>query len=218
MHHRLQTVRLGALALLSLSMLATSASAAFDGWAWLEHTPNLHARFEQRTVGKSNSPIGPVAKGELWIRRPGRFRWRYDLPTTQLTLSDGHRVTWYDPQLKQVVIKPATGAMTNALAQLLTSDTASIKHRFQSEQSTEDQSAKLVVTPRNPDQEGFQKITLNWEKQGTQKTLSDITVLDGLGQQISFKLTQVETPSSTALPNTLFNFTPPEGTTVVNEK
>ncbi len=207
---------------LVISALIVSASsatqAAFDGWHWLQTTTTLHAQFEQRTLDKNGEAVGSAAKGELWIQRPGEFRWRYDQPNQQLTVSDGKKISWYDPQLKQMVTKPVQGSLGNALAQLLTSDAQNLKTHFKSEQSTKPEGYSLKVTPFNTDQEGFKNITLNWTLEKNQPILRDIVILDGFGQHIAFKLNQVETPASSSLSTSLFSFTPPVGTSIVNEK
>ncbi|MES2207442.1 MAG: outer membrane lipoprotein chaperone LolA [Pseudomonadota bacterium] len=204
--------------IVSISSVSSAANAAFDGWNWLQTTTALHAQFEQRTLDKSGEAVGSAAKGELWIQRPGKFRWRYDQPNQQLTVSNGKKISWYDPQLKQIVTKPVQGSLGNALAQLLTSDAKNLKTHFKSEQNTQPEGYSLKVTPFNADQEGFKNITLNWTLDKTQPVLRDIVILDGFGQHIAFKLTQVETPAPASLSSSLFSFTPPAGTSIVNEK
>lgn len=43
---------------------------------------------------------GGVSQGELWLKRPGRARFAYDPPSSQLVVSDGYNVSVSDPRLK----------------------------------------------------------------------------------------------------------------------
>lgn len=193
-----------------------SSSTAFDAWSWLSHTHSLHAHFEQQVLGKRGKVISPRSEGELWLQRPGQFRWNYTTPSIQTIVSNGKHVTWFDAQLKQATIKPAEGALSNALAQLLTAETQTLRQRYASSQEkNSDGSIKLTVTPHNADQEGFQSIILTWVS-STQPQLSRIEILDALNQRTVFTLTNVETPTN-KLSSALFNFTPPKDTTINKE-
>jgi outer membrane lipoprotein carrier protein len=215
MHFYLSRLTLFILSFTVSAYTVAASVTSFQGWSWLEKTKQIHAHFEQQIFNKTNSKIGPLSKGEFWIQRPGQFRWRYEKPSEQLTLSDGKQVTWYDPQLKQVIIKPADGALNNALAQLLTATASSLKQRFRSEQRNENNQIRLLITPLRPDQEGFQKAILYWNTHEPY-TLERLEVIDGLEQHINLSLSELQLPTQTFSP-ALFHFTPPAGVTVLND-
>jgi len=57
--------------------------------------------------------------GHFWLQRPGRFRWAYTEPYQQLMVCDGKNIWLYDPDLKQVTVRPEAGAITGTPAELL---------------------------------------------------------------------------------------------------
>src|SRR3546814_2319833 len=48
-----------------------------------------------------SSSTGHVARGTVWLRRPGRMRFEYDPPSPILITADGVLVTYQDLELKQ---------------------------------------------------------------------------------------------------------------------
>jgi len=64
------------------------------------------------------------ARGEVWIQRPGSFRWRYDAPHKRLIVSDGKTVKLYDVDLSQITVRPVSKALTSTPAMLLAGGTA----------------------------------------------------------------------------------------------
>jgi outer membrane lipoprotein-sorting protein len=62
--------------------------------AYLEGMGELKGRFEQTDAR------GGVARGDLFLSRPGRARFAYDAPDSRLMISDGHTVWVADPRLK----------------------------------------------------------------------------------------------------------------------
>ena len=56
----------------------------------------MYARFQQ------TSPGSAVANGQLWMARPGRMRFEYDLPSPILLLADRFYVYFVDKQLAQM--------------------------------------------------------------------------------------------------------------------
>lgn len=61
--------------------------------------------FNDITSMRSNflqaSSTGLVAKGRVWLRRPGRMRFEYDPPSPILITSDGILITYQDLELQQ---------------------------------------------------------------------------------------------------------------------
>ncbi|MGE4660648.1 MAG: outer membrane lipoprotein carrier protein LolA, partial [Arenicellales bacterium] len=48
----------------------------------------LHATFRQTVLTDDLEPIDE-SEGELWLSRPGRFRWNYGDPVEQVVMADG---------------------------------------------------------------------------------------------------------------------------------
>lgn len=64
--------------------------------AYLNGIQSLAARFVQ--IG----PNGELARGDLYMRRPGRLRFEYDPPTPILIVADGLWLVMHDKELGQV--------------------------------------------------------------------------------------------------------------------
>ena len=98
--------------LLLAGLLAlASLSAAAAGWDagrvsdWFSHLDSFHARFSQRVTDADGKPV-QTSEGEVWIKRPGRFRWNYERPFEQQVVADGRHLWTYDPELEQATVKP----------------------------------------------------------------------------------------------------------------
>ena len=64
--------------------------------AYLNTITTLTADFQQI------APDGSYAKGELFVKRPGKMRWNYDRPNPIQMVSDGNTLTYYDPEMDEV--------------------------------------------------------------------------------------------------------------------
>ena len=62
--------------------------------AYLQGLGQVQSRFVQ------TNPRGVIARGELFIKRPGKARFAYDPPSGLLVVSDGYNVAIWDQRLK----------------------------------------------------------------------------------------------------------------------
>ncbi len=62
--------------------------------AYLDGLGQVQGRFTQ------TDPRGNVTHGRFWLSRPGKARFEYDAPSSQLVVSNGRTVHVYDPRLK----------------------------------------------------------------------------------------------------------------------
>ncbi|MCF5632763.1 outer membrane lipoprotein chaperone LolA, partial [Pseudomonas syringae] len=70
----------------------------------LEKSQTLTARFSQLTLDGGGTQLQETA-GEMALQRAGLFNWHTDAPQEQLMVSDGKKVSLWDPDLEQVTIK-----------------------------------------------------------------------------------------------------------------
>ncbi|MDT8386814.1 MAG: outer membrane lipoprotein chaperone LolA [Thiogranum sp.] len=106
----------------SISMLllvlsgATSAADLVTGY--FSDLDTFHANFTQRVVDTEGQQL-QQSEGEVWMQRPGRFRWDYRTPYRQLIVADGEFIWTYDEDLEQATIKTVDEALSSTPAMLL---------------------------------------------------------------------------------------------------
>src|SRR5574343_1212912 len=108
--------------LLAISVTFTGiayADAVTDLKTWLQDTRTLKADFAQTSAGGFT---GGKSQGTMAISRPGKFRWAIAKPFQQLMVGDGSRIWLYDPELKQVIVRPSQKALGGTPAALLAGD------------------------------------------------------------------------------------------------
>jgi outer membrane lipoprotein carrier protein len=95
--------------------VAANADPVSDYFSAME---TFEATFTQRVVG-TNGDVIQEASGEVWISKPGRFRWNYTQPYPQIIVADGERLWNYDADLEQASVSPIDETLTSTPAMLL---------------------------------------------------------------------------------------------------
>ncbi len=105
------------LPLLACLLLAAPAVAdpVGDFFARLD---SFEATFTQRVVDAGGELV-QESSGEVWISKPGRFRWDYRSPYRQLIVADGERLWNYDVDLEQATVSAIDDTLTSTPAMLL---------------------------------------------------------------------------------------------------
>jgi outer membrane lipoprotein carrier protein len=170
----------------------------------------LRANFEQLLLNEKGATV-ETAKGMVYLRRPGRFRWDYQTPYVQTIVADGEKVWIYDQELSQVTVKPLQAAIGNTPA-LLLGGKVDIDKQF--DVTELGQRAGLLwvgLKPRGQDNQ-YYDIRLGFD--GT--VLRQMVLLDNLGQTTRIEFSGEQRNSE--LDPKLFIFTPPKGVDVINAK
>src|SRR5262245_52156029 len=71
--------------------------------------PDLHPRVTQ-TDRSGALAREVVEKGELWLKKPGRMLWQYQVPEKKTFVADGRTFYFYVPADHQVVVRDQAGA------------------------------------------------------------------------------------------------------------
>ncbi len=79
-----------------------------------ENTKSIKADFIQETVFLDKSK--EIRTGKVWIKKPGKFRWEYQIPEKFLIISDGFQIFVYYPEEKEVLIYPSGKVISSQLA------------------------------------------------------------------------------------------------------
>lgn len=201
--------------LISLSFSAQGSEKLLR--QFLADVSTLSATFDQRVVDEAGFVLD-YARGELFLSRPGRFRWNYDsesdgqdqIPGQQL-VADGKSIFLYDPDLEQVTQRSMQEAINQVPSLLLVQDSATLDEFFLiSDIGVTDGLSFVALKPKSEDA-AYQQLMLGFNGQA----LSAIQLLDGLGNETQLTLSNVR--SNVSLSKTLFNFDVPQGVDLLEE-
>lgn len=104
--------------LLTLSLIFPLAAGADPVSDYFSTLKTFEANFTQRVVD-ANGELVQESGGQVWISKPGRFRWNYTQPYKQVIVADGERLWNYDADLEQASVSPIDETLTNTPAMLL---------------------------------------------------------------------------------------------------
>lgn len=189
---------------------APSGATALD--RFLDGLSTLRAEFSQRVVDARGREVQNVT-GVLVVQRPGRFRWEVrpegaTVPGGQLLVADGRNLWFFDRDLEQVTVKPASSALTATPAMLL-SGGADVRAAFRIESSGSSDGLEWVkVVPIKADAD-FREARFGFAG----NDLRRMELNDKLGQKASLVFDRTQRngkidPSEVA-------FTPPAGADVI---
>jgi outer membrane lipoprotein carrier protein len=150
------TLFLAVLCLTALTATMARADSVADLKNWLRDTRTLKADFAQTSVGGIG---GGKSQGAMAISRPGKFRWSISKPYTQLMVGDGSRIWLYDPELKQVIVRPSDKALGGSPAALLAGDNE-VEQRFVLKADGDHGGAQWVIAEPKQNDTGFVRIRI----------------------------------------------------------
>jgi len=174
--------------MLATLVMASAVQAQTPLDSYLEHLKTLRAGFSQVVTDSKGREV-QNAKGSLVIVRPGRFRWELT-PTTgtssspQLMVADGKNLWFYDRDLEQVSVKPASSALTATPAGLLSGE-GNIRELFTvSPAGRKDGLDWVLVKPKESDAD-FREARLAFlPGQRKEGELKRMVLKDKLGQTV----------------------------------
>jgi outer membrane lipoprotein carrier protein len=201
------------LILLLIGIAAASANAAPSGVDSLRQffsgVNTINARFNQVVLDEALNPI-QESSGTLWIDRPDKFRWDYDVPFKQEIVADGQKIWVYDKALEQVTVRPLAGGLGYTPAMLLAGRGRLDDNFIIKPIGAQGNLEWAELSPRNKDG-GFDKIRVGFE----QGKLRVLEMVDGFGNTTRVTLQAVK--ENAKIDPAKFQFTPPKGVDVVGE-
>ena len=209
-----RTIRVFGLGMLAFSG-ALQAQTPLD--SYLEHLKTLRTEFSQVVTDSKGRQVQD-ARGKLVIVRPGRFRWELT-PTgdtsssPQLMVADGKNLWFYDRDLEQVSVKPASSAITATPAGLLSGE-GNIRELFTvSPAGRKDGLDWVLVTPKEDDAD-FREARLAFAPGPRQDgELKRMVLKDKLGQTVNLDFASSERNPPVA--DAEVSFTPPAEADVI---
>ncbi|HET8584832.1 MAG TPA: outer membrane lipoprotein chaperone LolA [Casimicrobiaceae bacterium] len=185
------------------------ASGLDELHAFLEGTKTAQGNFAQVVTNREGRTT-QTSSGTFAFERPGKFRWTYAKPFDQLIVGDGEKVSVYDRDLNQVIVRKLDAALGATPAALLAGDNA-LEKNFTLTASGSDQGLEFVdALPRAGDSQ-FKKIRIGFANGLPKKMI----LSDAFGQTTDLTFSDVE--RNPKLATNLFQFTPPKGADVVGQ-
>ena len=201
------------LPMLVLLPVAMSAAAQTPLDAYLAQLKTLRTEFTQ-TVTDSKGREVQSAAGKLTIVRPGKFRWELTPHSgsgggsPQLMVADGKNLWFYDRDLEQVSVKPASSALTATPAGLLSGE-GDVRQWFNlSAAGRRDGFDWVKATPRQGDAD-IREAQLAFDK----ADLRRMVLKDKLGQTVRLEFLKSE--RNAAVADADVRFSPPAGADVI---
>ena len=201
--------RLIALFVLSFTGLAAHATATQDLQRFFGQVQRYSARFDQVTLDEAMNPI-QESSGNLWIERPGKFRWNYTVPYEQHIVGDGKQVWVYDVELRQAAVRRMEGAL-GATPAILLSGRGALDGIFTIKDLGRQGALDWVQMIPKKNDGGFENIRIGFEK-GKIRTLE---MVDGFGQ--TTRVTLHDARENPPIGADKFSFKPPAGVDVIRE-
>jgi outer membrane lipoprotein carrier protein len=202
------------LAPLASLLMAAAVQAQTPLDTYLSQLKTLRAEFAQ-TVTDGKGQEVQKAQGTLTIVRPGRFRWELtpEGGAPQLMVADGRNLWFYDRDLEQVSVKPATAALTATPAGLLSGD-GNIRELFTvAPAGKKDGLDWVLVTPKQSDAD-FREARLAFGAgQRQEGELRRMVLKDKLGQTVRLDFRKSERNPMVAEADV--KFTPPASADVI---
>jgi outer membrane lipoprotein carrier protein len=202
------------------SPAAPAASAALDAAGVMEGvqrfyqtTSDFKARFKQSFLNRAHGRT-QVSEGRVFFKKPGKMRWDYDKPVPKLFVSDGQMLWVYEPQESQV-FKRSLRSSQLPTALTFMSGTGRLGDEFTPKLLPAPPAGRhvLELTPKK-NAGDYQSLRL--EVDAASFAVVSSTVVDPVGNLNTVTFSDFET--NKGLPDKGFDFTPPAGVRVIEDK
>jgi outer membrane lipoprotein carrier protein len=179
---------------------------------WLDGTEDLEGSFLQALISGALGS-GLEESGRLYVKRPGRMRWDYRDPDTKVAIVDGDR-TWLYLQDEAQLILGRLGEEGALLPSLIAAE----------RRLADEFDADLIATPEGGGDgafwlrlrprlaaDSFESVVVTLRPPGF--AIESAEVLDSAGNRMLYRFSEMR--RNTGVPDDLFRFEPPAGTTIL---
>jgi len=202
-----RTARLGSTLALSFAATVAIAGALDDFRAFSRDTKAARGDFTQTVVDRGGKTLRQ-SSGSFAIARPGKFRWTYVKPYSQVLVGDGQKVWVYDADLNQVTVRNMDKALSATPAALLSGSGEFEKIFTLEEQPAADGMSWLRAKPKEPES-GLDSARLGFRN----GELARLEFVDNFGQTTTINIAQFA--KNPTLAADTFRFTAPKGADVI---
>jgi outer membrane lipoprotein carrier protein len=169
----------------------------------------LVASFTQ-TVESAGLPRPQIEKGTVYLLRPGRMRWEYDVPRGKLAIADGRKSYVFLPEERQVLVAPLDPQGTrNGVGLLLNQVDLVGSFEISWGPGTVSGARPLLLKPRAPRAEYDALLLVT----GPDHLVRALTIVEPLGSRVTYRFDRVRRVDT--LDEKMFRFEPPPGVEIV---
>lgn len=202
----------------TLAVLLATGLMTSTAWAggreklneFFTQVDTMQAAFTQQVIDDKGE-LRQSSSGNVFLSRPGKFRWEYAAPDKHEIVADGKNVWVYDVELDQVTVKPMDKALSSAPVGMLTQKQP-VDKQFNVQDMEADGSTLewFRLTPKKQDSD-FTTMDLGISNNG----IEEMILGDKFGQQTYIKFQGLRT--NVSIDKGRFSFTPPKGVDVVGK-
>ena len=206
---RIRALTTGSLVVIAILLWAPKVQAANDLQHFFSDVQSYTAKFSQVVLDESFNLL-QESSGTLWIQRPDKFRWDYDIPFEQHIVGDGERIWVHDVELQQVTVRRSGGGL-GATPALLLAGRGKLDDDFSvNSLGSQGQLEWTQLIPKNKDS-GYEDIRVGFEN----GRIRILEMIDGFGQ--TTRITLRDANENVEINAGKFVFEPPPGADVVGE-
>ena len=176
-----------------------------------EKVLTYEADFVQKSYIKMMDKTQDV-KGTVSIKKPGKMKWSYGAPDTQILISDGSTLWLYVPDEEQATKVPIESIYSSNTPALFLAGKGKLMQTFNVESVNLDKDPiRITLTPKADDQ-ALTRLQLFADKKNYQITGS--TVYDKLGNKTEIRFSNIKT--NREIPEKTFQFQAPANVEVLD--
>lgn len=205
----LAAVALCVVAPLSMPLAALASEGADRLTRMLEPLKTFEARFEQHILDASGERL-QEAHGQMWLARPGKFRWEVEAPYQQEVISDGEEVMLHDPDLEQATIQALDHRVTHTPALLLSGSASDLIDSYDVTRQQQGSAETFTLVPKLADTL-FEELKMTFRGE----LLTTLQMIDSTGQHTDIEFRDAR--KNHAIDDSRFAFEIPEGTDVIRD-
>ena len=171
----------------------------------------FEADFTQRSYVKMMNQTQDV-KGRVQIKKPGKMRWVYGAPDTQILISNEKTLWLYVPDEEQATKVPVESIYSSNTPALFLAGKGKLTHAFNVESVSQENKHILVSLVPKTAEQGLARLVLQADKKNYQITGS--TVYDKLGNKTEIRFNRIRVNHE--IPEEQFQLKTPPGVEILD--
>lgn len=178
---------------------------------FLNNLESFTADFKQ-TLSSENGEILETSSGVVYMQNPGKFRWVYKEPYSQVIVTDGKTLWLYDEDLEQVTIRDISETIDSTPAAIISGQKKIDQYYITEDLGKIEGFDWIELTPKDTENQ-YKNVKLGFNKDNN---LIMMILSDNLGQVTRIDFSNMV--RNKKLDRPLFLFDVPEGIDVIDER